>query len=479
MIASSASEARVRRPQSHHVASGRRAQHRQAGLRLVVLTLGVLCTLAVLRGGGIGVAVLIAASPGLVLLVRNRQLCLLTGLSGVLLFSLSIPVVRLGLGPLTLTNQDLSLYGLIAASFIWSHDANVRVQRLPPPAAAFLGLVALSATLSITLGHSVGVWADVRPVLGSLCFLAVTRARVAPMWHQTALLLTRLAILAIGFAGLLVLYSLLAQRQMATPFGLVDPPIHLARSGAEPLLILTAPYLVARLSGWRRFLIVAFLVILLLASQTLSIVAAGLLVWVATQSFYRRPFLPSRRRSRVLVAAAAMAAVGVLVLGSSPALDGLGRFNPARVQSDSAKYRVEETRSALKLITRSPTSVLLGSGPGSTLTFGGASNSYTGYQVITKADTHNFYLNIQMKYGVIALSLVLWWLVWIARKLRRAGDQGWALGLGLLALGIVSVTAPFLWTLQGFTILGLLTAIAHPSGSASSGKLQRREVQLA
>lgn len=445
---------------------------------LAAVPVGVALMLA---RGQLPISLLAAATPALLVLARNRATYLVACSYALFLCGAAYPLFRVDLGPLTLTNSDLALYALLGASLAWSPGTK---QRAAPGPAAMYGLLVLVATnglISIARGLDGGIWADLRPTLGILMFFAIRRgwgARSAQALRSVLLKSARAA-LVLG-VGLMVV-SFVASTRLELAVGMVDPASGIVRLAAEPLLLLAAPLLLSRESGVRRSLLAVGFGLLLLASQTLTIVAALLLTWALTQTLYRPPASIRRRRPLWVIISAAV--VALVLLGSASSSGSgrpsLGRFDPNRAESTSARYRVDETQAAVRSVATSPLSLLVGRGLGSTITLGGATDEATGYQTITKSDTHNFYINVLVKYGAVGLVALIWWILWTLRRLRLQGKDSWHLGVGLLALSLTSFAAPFLWTLQGWALLGLVSAWATSGPGCSYGARQRHHPGLA
>lgn len=234
------------------------------------------------------------------------------------------------------------------------------------------------------------------------------------------------------------------------------------RPGGEVLvLVLAVALLVKRapLLLGNRLLSIVVVAAEFAVSQTLSMVIAA----VAGFMFFTVLFRGPKSTGRVL------AALVVLVLFGGVAVGGVAagsRFDLGeRLGESSAQYRATEFSQLTAAVTKSPATLLLGAGPGSALA---VKNVYSGVVEI-KRDTHNTYGNITLKGGLIALALFLLPPgIGLRRLLKTKNEDDLRLAASLIAVAVLTVTVPFVWTAAGLSALvALLFGALQPPGSPS------------
>ncbi|WP_146243099.1 hypothetical protein [Curtobacterium sp. MCPF17_031] len=192
-------------------------------------------------------------------------------------------------------------------------------------------------------------------------------------------------------------------------------------------------------------------------SQTLSMVIAAVVGFV----FFTVLFRGARSTGRVL------AALVVLVLFGGVAVGGVAagsRFDLGeRLGESSAQYRATEFSQLTAAVTQSPANLVLGEGPGSALA---VKNVYSGVVEI-KRDTHNTYGNITLKGGLIALVLFLLpFGIGLRRLLKTKNEDDLRLAASLIAVAVLTITVPFVWTAAGLSALvALLFGALQPPES--------------
>ncbi|ORI16248.1 hypothetical protein BJI47_14685 [Rhodococcus sp. 1168] len=197
-----------------------------------------------------------------------------------------------------------------------------------------------------------------------------------------------------------------------------------------------------------RYISSALIIGAVLASQTLSLVAASVAA-VMVGIVISRKQVPFVRKFVVVGALAVILLVFSGVLGSE------SRFNlDARVDENSAQYRVEEVDTIFSKFAGDPFLVAIGSGPGSVVNFSGKVIS------VEKRDTHNVYISIYLKTGLIGVLLFLTPFAYgMWRGLRCQSLTGRSAGVSVLAVLVLSISVPFAWTVSGLTVLLLLSAL--------------------
>jgi len=226
------------------------------------------------------------------------------------------------------------------------------------------------------------------------------------------------------------------------------------RPGGELLIAVTAVMLLlgqAPLAFGSRVLSVLLLIAEVLVSQTLSLalaIAAGFVV----ASLLR---WGSFKLSHKLLAILAVLAFAGIAFGG---LSGDSRFNLAsRIGEDSAQYRVTELEVVARELSANGLSSAIGVGPGSVIA---VNNPYT-HAVDLKRDTHSLYSNIVLKTGLTGLALFLVPMVLSLRQLIAAKTLlSRAIAGSLVAVLVLSLTVPFVWTAGGFSGLAILYVVA-------------------
>jgi hypothetical protein len=236
------------------------------------------------------------------------------------------------------------------------------------------------------------------------------------------------------------------------------------RPGGELLIAVTAVLLLlgqAPLAFGSRALSGFLLIAEVLVSQTLSLaiaIAAGFMV----ASLLRwRTF---KFGQKLLSIAAVLLFLTVAVGGTSAD----SRFNlTTRLGEDSAQYRIGELEVVYGELSTSILASTIGAGPGSIIAVG---NPYT-HQTDLKRDTHNVYANIALKTGLVGVALFLWPMLVFLRHLVVAKEaRSRALAGSLVAVLVLSISVPFVWTAGGFSGLMILYLAALTS------KIQTTEI---
>lgn len=235
------------------------------------------------------------------------------------------------------------------------------------------------------------------------------------------------------------------------------------RPGGEVLVVILAVMFAlgkAPLVFGSRWLSLSLILGELLVSQTLSMVVA-IVTGVAAGTLLRwRTLGGGKKVAAALVAAIFVAlAVGGVAQGS--------RFDlQARIDEASAEYRGLEFDQVTSAITASPLSIAIGNGPGSVIS---VPNVYT-HEVDVKRDTHDVFANIAFKSGLIGLVLYLALFGHAILSLMRSrSTMRKTMPAAFIALIVLSVTVPFLWTASGASALILLyvTSMVQLSSSKS------------
>jgi hypothetical protein len=223
------------------------------------------------------------------------------------------------------------------------------------------------------------------------------------------------------------------------------------RPGGEVLLPILAALLAldrAPLICKSRLLPFALLSGEILVSQTLSIALACVVgVGVAMLFNWRHTTIAVRTLALLALVVASLIASGTIGVSS--------RFDLSqRVGEDSAQYRVAEMTTVSHVVYNDVKTTLLGTGPGSLVTF------HDPLVDQVKRDTHNVFMNILLKTGAVGLACFVFTFAWVAWKLAIAGNTlSRALSGGFVAIGVLSVTVPFIWTVGGMSALLLLAVI--------------------
>lgn len=224
-----------------------------------------------------------------------------------------------------------------------------------------------------------------------------------------------------------------------------------ARPGGEVLIPILAVLLAlgkAPLIGKTRLLPVALLSGEILVSQTLSI-ALACVVGVGVAMLFNWRHTTIAVRALALISVVAISAIATGAIGVNTRFD-----LSQRIGEDSAQYRVTEMATVSRVIYNDVPVVLLGTGPGSLVTF-----EYSSVGTV-KRDTHNVYMNIFLKTGAVGLAGFLFTFAWVFWKFAVAGSTlSRALLGGVLGIGFLSITVPFVWTVPGMTALLALAVI--------------------
>lgn len=232
------------------------------------------------------------------------------------------------------------------------------------------------------------------------------------------------------------------------------------RPGAELLVLVLAVALLvnkAPLLLGNRLISFGIVAAEFAVSQTLSMVIAAVVGLV----FFTVLFRGRRSAGRVLAVLVILGLFGGVAVGGVAAGS---RFDLGeRLGESSAEYRASEFTQLTAAVTQSPATLVLGAGPGSALA---VKNVYSGVVEI-KRDTHNTYGNITLKGGLIALALFLLPIAVGLRRLIKTRDESdLALAASLVAVAVLTVTVPFVWTAAGLSALvALLFGALQPARS--------------
>jgi hypothetical protein len=220
------------------------------------------------------------------------------------------------------------------------------------------------------------------------------------------------------------------------------------RPGAELVVMILIVLLVAGVAPLpfrKRWLGWTLVVAEVLVSQTLSIllaVAVGVVVYIALRWRQMSP----RLRKVIL-----LTGVSTIAIGSVAAFLLDSRFDLiSRLGEQSAEYRYNEIWAVLHVLTSDPFAAIFGAGPGSRIE---VPNPYT-HMIDVKRDAHNVFAAVGLKTGVLGLAAFLLPFVAAAiHLLRNPTRQSHGLQGALIAVLVVSLTVPFVWTSQGTTAL--------------------------
>ncbi|NKY39970.1 O-antigen ligase family protein, partial [Cellulomonas septica] len=299
---------------------------------------------------------------------------------------------------------------------------------------------------------------------------------------EAFLLLLPLAVVATRRGALVVVRGLIGVAALASVIAVLGavalrsgvlPPMELpvvnlsgaaardVRPGAEIVVVISAVVLLLSrtVAGRLRPLLLGLLGIELLVSQTLSMVlaiAAG--VGATLLAAWRRVSTGVRLGAAVLLLASLALVSGVLDPG--------GRYDLAqRSEQVSGQYRLSEVRTMTEAITETPLTALVGPGVGTELAFAGELvNS-------VKRDSHNVFLTIMLKSGLVGLVLFVAPLARVAvRAARRGGEVGRALGGAAVAVLVVSLTVPWWWTVNGMVAVLALYVASAAYGNVPRGR---------
>lgn len=226
------------------------------------------------------------------------------------------------------------------------------------------------------------------------------------------------------------------------------------RPGGEILVVVLAVLLAfgkAPLAFGSRALSIVLVVCELLVSQTLSMFIAIVLgIGFAALSQWHSLSFGKRFIAVAMTACFAVVAVGGIAADS--------RFDLAsRISQDSAQYRANEFGQVVGVLSNDLMVTAIGTGPGSVLPVVDLYNGLTD----VKRDTHDSFANIAFKSGVIGLILYLMPIALaVIRLLRTRRPVGRTLSAAFVAVCVLSVTVPFIWTASGLTALMLLCIVA-------------------
>ncbi|MDV8146988.1 hypothetical protein [Arthrobacter sp. B10-11] len=231
------------------------------------------------------------------------------------------------------------------------------------------------------------------------------------------------------------------------------------RPGGEILMPVLAVLLVfnrAPLFLRSRWLSFALLLGEILVSQTLSIViasVAGILLVLLSNWHY------ISLAKRVIIIALLLGS-GFVALSGGGSQNGNAdvgsRFNlTERIGQNSAQYRVAEAETMAIIYEDEPLVLAVGTGPGSFVSF------TDGLVHEVKDLTHNVYNNLILKTGIVGLVLFTGGFVFtFCRNWAQPNILTRVLFGSLGAIGVLSMTVPFVSTVSGLTALLCLGGLA-------------------
>lgn len=356
-------------------------------------------------------------------------------------------IVHVLIGGSTVTDTDVAL----ALSVVSGLRILGRSGRLPLTAGALVVFAAwpgfyLVRALLPRLGDTAFVSPLVDLHIVSAYLLIIPVVALVTL-HGTLWMLRRIVDLAC-IVSLIAVAGFLLNSMGALPLGettfiytSLNPLV--VRPGGEAVIGSALAIVVADNERSFRFRIFAFTVLVceVILSQTLTIVlgaAIGAAVWVLLN------WRAAPRLGRIAV----VAAVLIVALLASGIVGAGSRFNlDQRAGEDSAQYRVEETQTVLDIVQAEPALLVSGTGPGSIITFFGQSID------TTKRDTHNFYLTVLLKTGVLGLLLFVTPLATALLRVARRRTRDRPAAGGYVSYLVVSLTVPFIGTTGGFLVL--------------------------
>ncbi|QHT56882.1 hypothetical protein GXP71_12890 [Cellulomonas sp. H30R-01] len=429
---------------------------------LVALVVGAVAVRSPLLGGILAALALTVAFPWPVLVAS---------LGWVLLVRPGAELVNVELGGLVLTDVDAAVLLTVVAALVVAVWPDGRPRTLT-------GTVDVAPTVLTSADWlwvlAWPVWLVARAALPEVGTAAVGSAALVDLRLLEAfLLLVPLAVVVRRRGALVVVRGLVALAALASVIAAVGavalrsgmvgpgelPVVNLSgaaardvRPGAEIVVVMAAVVLLLsrRVAGRARPALVALLGLELFVSQTLSMilaVAAG--VGATLLAGWNKASLGVRLGAAVLLLVALALVSGVLDPG--------GRYDLAqRSEQVSGQYRLSEIQTMTAAITETPLTTLVGPGVGTELAFAGE------FVNSVKRDSHDVYLTIALKTGLVGVVLFVVPLLRAAlRAFRRGGEVGRALAGACVAVLVVSLTVPWWWTVNGMgAVLALYVATA-------------------